>query len=232
MAVMSYDEWFAKHPLAMDPIGSYTAYRQSELAKEAKQQQPDYAENLNAMLGGMRQASGQTGSGNRDSIPDTPAAGPNIGYHFGNDGGSGNGLSGGSSGNAFAGWTVTTTHPSDAGQQASQNLASLLNDANQANEDRYKQLLELSDYFGQSALQQNQQRTANDIGATQQSNISRGIDNTTLAPTNVAMAKRTGQQRQNQIQAAMAANKASIIGGRTDQGPNLGLYAQLLSQPR
>lgn len=103
--------------------------------------------------------------------------------------------------------------------------------ANQANEGRYNQLLGNAANFGKTALQQNQASTQQQLAAGQQSLVNRGLGNSTVVDTTRRGILSDSNARTNAIQENVAGMKNNIIEARTDQAPDLSLYASLLSRP-
>lgn len=177
---------------------------------------------VKSLGGGSGFGLGDLGSLSGGASANTPAS----------SGSSGGARSGGGSSGGLQPYTVTKTHPSDAGAQAASDLTKLQDKANAENEARYQQLLALANQFGTTATQQNTDLTNNQLGSTQQSLISRGLGNTTIQDSMLAGVRRRGQQAQNAINEQTARQKADIIQNRTDKAPDMGLYASLLSRPR
>lgn len=103
--------------------------------------------------------------------------------------------------------------------------------ANSANEARYQQVLGLADQYGTTQKQGIRRQAANAAGGAQQSLISRGLGSSTVVDTMQAGIQRNKQQALAGVNEQKAMMKANIIQNRTDQQPNLPLYAQLMSRP-
>jgi hypothetical protein len=103
--------------------------------------------------------------------------------------------------------------------------------ANQANETRYNQLLGNASAFGKTALQQNLASTNQQLANGQQSLVNRGLANSTVVDTTRRGILSDSNARTNAIQESVAGMKNGIIEARTDQAPDLSLYASLLSRP-
>jgi hypothetical protein len=115
--------------------------------------------------------------------------------------------------------------------QIAMQLQAQYDKANKANESRYGQLLGLADQQGQAAMAQNQRQTTRELGAGQASLINRGLGNSTIVDSTRRGTLNASNARADQIGNMVAQNKAGVIERRTDAGPDVGLYAQLLSQP-
>ena len=103
--------------------------------------------------------------------------------------------------------------------------------ANAANESRYSQLLALADQQGQSQMQASQRLRTQELGNATASLTNRGLGNSTIVDTTRRGIVNDAAVRNQGIANSVAANKAGIIERRTDQAPDLGMYAQLLAQP-
>src|SRR5690606_17850384 len=95
----------------------------------------------------------------------------------------------------------------------------------------YQKLIGLAQRFGQSMLQDNANLTQQQMAGAGSNLTSRGLGNSTIVNSVQGGIKRQGQQQANRIQDMMLNNQMSIIERRTDQYPNLPLYAQLAMQP-
>lgn len=102
--------------------------------------------------------------------------------------------------------------------------------ANQANEARYNKLLGLAQQYGQTQRRQNQQLTQQQQASAQQSLTNRGLGNSTIVDSVQQGVARAGQDRQMDIDQRVAEQQSGIIERRTDQGPDLSMYLQLLTR--
>lgn len=103
--------------------------------------------------------------------------------------------------------------------------------ANAANEARYQKLLGLSEQFGMTQRRKNNELTQRELASGQSSLISRGLGNSTVVDSVRQGILRQGQDRKMDINQRVAEIQMGPIERRTDQQPNLGMYASLLSQP-
>lgn len=105
-----------------------------------------------------------------------------------------------------------------------------MNRANQANQQRYQQAIGLVAGTGEGA--KNRIRRSTRIGKSrdQQSLIDRGLFSTTITDSLSRQRDRDMQEQFTQVDDSIADRIASIIQSRTDRGPDLGLFAQLLQQ--
>lgn len=103
--------------------------------------------------------------------------------------------------------------------------------ANAANEARYQKLLGLSEQFGMTQRRNNNELTQRELASGQSSLISRGLGNSTVVDSVRQGILRQGQDRKMDINQKVAEIQMGPIERRTDQQPNLGMYASLLGQP-
>jgi hypothetical protein len=109
-------------------------------------------------------------------------------------------------------------------------FAQMMQSANQANATRGGDILSLLAGQGQSQLAQNQQDYTNQLGQINQSMMSKGLANTSVG-------NNLDQQAQNQlalnnenVNEKTASNLAGMANSFTQQAPDMGLLAQLLSR--
>ena len=100
--------------------------------------------------------------------------------------------------------------------------------ANAANEKRYNQILSSYDTLGQGAKQQIAGQTAQQQGIAEQGLTSRGLGNSTIRPSVMGGIAAQGQQSLLNLQDQLTQQKAGVMERRTDQQPDLSLYANLL----
>lgn len=110
-------------------------------------------------------------------------------------------------------------------------LADQTQQANAANEARYGQLLSNTDQFGQSAMQASQRQLTGELANNQQSLVNRGLGNSTLVDTTRRGILGDANARNTAVLGQVAQQKNNIIEARTDQAPDLSLYASLLGRP-
>lgn len=110
-------------------------------------------------------------------------------------------------------------------------LAQQTQAANQANEARYSQLLQNTDQFGQSAMQASQRQLTGELANNQQSLVNRGLANSTIVDTTRRGIQGDANARNTAVLGQVAQAKNNIIEARTDQAPDLSLYASLLGRP-
>jgi hypothetical protein len=94
---------------------------------------------------------------------------------------------------------------------------------------------------GQQAIYDTKQNTANSVGAANQSLLSRGLYNSTIAPNVIAGIKDKGQQSINNINEQVAGQKAGMtldlgklnadaILSKSNQTPDMSMYLKLIQQ--
>lgn len=130
---------------------------------------------------------------------------------------------------------------SGGGTSASgKSLAQLLEEANAANEARYKEGLGWYDQmannvqgFGNTAMERIGRNETMQHGAAEQSLISRGLGNSTVVPavqrgisSDAEFARTNVNEQQARAMNDVISQRVGWIGARSDIGPNLGMYAQ------
>lgn len=104
------------------------------------------------------------------------------------------------------------------------------NVANKANETRYQDILGMYGNLGQAGMTRIGQQEQQAQAKNEQNLTSRGLGNTTVtSATNRGIANDAEQQRQ-QLQESVAEKKAGVMERRTDQGPDMSMYANLIGQ--
>lgn len=102
--------------------------------------------------------------------------------------------------------------------------------ANAANEKRYNELLALADRYGAGQRQASMDLTQQQQAMAGSSLTSRGLGNSTIVDSVRQGIARQGQRSLADIEDRVAQQKMGIIERKTEKGPDLGLYAQLLMQ--
>lgn len=102
--------------------------------------------------------------------------------------------------------------------------------ANQANEQRFQQLLGLSDQFGQTGRQDAQSAAIRQQAQAQQSLISRGLGNTTILDAANRGVQSDFQRQLLDVNERVAQQRAGIIERRDDVGPDLNALIALAQQ--
>ena len=100
--------------------------------------------------------------------------------------------------------------------------------ANQANEQRYSQILGLYDTVGQAGRTRIGQQTAQAQAKGTQDLTSRGLGNTTITSAVSRGIANDAEQQTQQLNEGLAMQKAGVMERRSDTGPDLGMYANLL----
>lgn len=105
------------------------------------------------------------------------------------------------------------------------------NAAKAANDARYNQLLQLADQFGAT-----QNRQTNQLYDQQQANnlqnlIGSGLGNSTVLTSNATGIQNARTNALADVNERVSQNKSGIIERRTDEYPNLSMFASLLQQP-
>jgi hypothetical protein len=100
--------------------------------------------------------------------------------------------------------------------------------ANKANEQRYQDVLGQYSGMGQAGMasigEQEQQGQAKNI----QNMTSHGLGNTTMVGANARGIASGAENQRQQLQEQVTAQKAGVMERRTDQGPDMALYANLI----
>jgi hypothetical protein len=140
------------------------------------------------------------------------------------------------SGSGLTGYTRITPLPQSGGITGAglmdivKQLQAAQDKANKANESRYQDILGLYGNLGQAGLARiGQQETQAQAKGTQDL-ISRGLGNTTITSAISRGIASDAELARQQLQESVAMQKAGVMERRTDQGPDLGLYASLLQQ--
>jgi hypothetical protein len=107
-------------------------------------------------------------------------------------------------------------------------LQAAQNQANQANQQRYKDVLGMYSNLGQSGAQQIQQQTAQQQAQSTQDLTSRGLGNTTITGAMSRGINQAGQQNLLGLQEGLAGQEAGVMERMTQQGPDLSMYANLI----
>lgn len=141
------------------------------------------------------------------------------GYRFNGDAGSM-----GWSGQPAAGGAGGTGNVGTSIQQA-------MDTANNANNTRYNQLLQMSGQLSDSAMQNEQKALSNNLGRVDQNAIAAGIGNSTVLPSMERGVQDDSLIRQSQINDQGLRSAMGIVERRTDQAPNYNLLAALASRP-
>jgi hypothetical protein len=150
----------------------------------------------------------------------TPTAGTGgggFGRAGGSGGGSGYGRSGGSGGDDYS--------------AAIARIQQLHDSANQANEERFQQAQDLLKRYGGTATRQAKTAATQAKGEATQQLIDRGLGNSTLRNSAMRGIDTDLQNNLAGIGERKALMQADLLERKTDQGPNLGVYAELLSRP-
>lgn len=136
----------------------------------------------------------------------------------------------GRSGGGMVGYSSNQTYGMPAGY-SQQAIMDAQNAANAANEQRYQQMLGLAKKYGTTSNQNINQWQRKTQASTQASLSDRGLGNTTVVDTMKRGVTAEANRQRNEVGENKAMMTAGIIERRTDQAPNLPLYAQLASQP-
>lgn len=100
--------------------------------------------------------------------------------------------------------------------------------ANQLNEQRYKEILAQYEHLGEAGRTRIQKQTEQQQAAATQSLIGRGLGSTTItSAVSRGIASDAELQRQ-QLEESVSMQKAGVMERRTDVGPDLSMYANLL----
>ncbi len=102
--------------------------------------------------------------------------------------------------------------------------------ANKANEQRYQQILGTFTNLGQAGTQRIAQQEQQNVAQGQQDLTSRGLGNTTLQMAVSRGAASDAELARQQLQESIALQKAGVMERRTDQGPDLSMFANLIAQ--
>jgi hypothetical protein len=102
--------------------------------------------------------------------------------------------------------------------------------ANAANEQRYQDILGLYSNLGKTGTAQIQENEAQQQAKATQDLTSRGLGNSTVTSSVSRGIANDAQFAQQALQEQIAGQKAGVMERRTDQGPNMSMYANLLQQ--
>jgi hypothetical protein len=117
---------------------------------------------------------------------------------------------------------------SPALDQILQSMQTAGNQANAANQTRYKDILGMFQNLGQSEATQIQQQGQQQQAQGTQNLISSGLGNTTItSATNRGIAADT-QNAMTNMQGKLAGQEAQAMGSMNQQGPNMSQYGSLL----
>ncbi len=104
------------------------------------------------------------------------------------------------------------------------------NKANQANEQRYQQILGQYANLGQAGRARIEEQTTRRQAAATQNLVSRGLGNTTITSAVERGIGRDAEISRQELDERVAVQKAGVMERRTDTGPDLGMFANLLQQ--
>jgi hypothetical protein len=104
------------------------------------------------------------------------------------------------------------------------------NKANTANEQRYQDILGQYSNLGQAGMTQIGQQEQQGLASNTQGMISRGLSNTTVGDASARGISSDAELKRQQLQEGVAQQKAGVMERRTDQGPDMGMYANLLQK--
>ena len=109
------------------------------------------------------------------------------------------------------------------------------NQANQANQTRYQDILGMYSNMGQAGEQQIAQNTAQQQALGTQSDMQRGLGNTTIMDATSRGVNQAGQQSLLNLKDTLSGQMAGAMERATQQGPDMSMYMNLLrgaaSQP-
>jgi hypothetical protein len=125
---------------------------------------------------------------------------------------------------------MSSTVPAGGLQDILKQLQASQNQANAANQQRYKDILGIYSNLGQSGAQQIQQQTQQQQAEQTQKDISSGLSNTTIAGTQARGIASQGQQNLLSLQESLAGKEAGVMESMTQQGPDMGPYLNLIQQ--
>jgi hypothetical protein len=110
-------------------------------------------------------------------------------------------------------------------------LKSAQDAANAANQARLDEIMNLNQTAANESLRQSRVATQGNLAANTADMISRGLVNSTVLDTNRRGILNDANARDDAIRSNLAQTRAGVLERVSDEGPDLGLYAQLLSQP-
>lgn len=102
--------------------------------------------------------------------------------------------------------------------------------ANKANEERYQDILKQYEGLGQAGMTRIGQAEQQAQAKSTQDLTSRGLGNTTVTGAMSRGISSDAELQRQQLQEGVAEKKAGVMERRTDQGPDMGVYANLLAQ--
>lgn len=101
--------------------------------------------------------------------------------------------------------------------------------ANEANEKRYQDILGLYGNLGQAGMTRIGQQEQQAQAKSTQDLTSRGLGNTTVTGAMTRGIASDAELSRQQLQEGVAMQKAGVMERRTDQGPDMGMYASLIA---
>lgn len=104
------------------------------------------------------------------------------------------------------------------------------NNANTANTDRLESIMALLEGQGASAIDQVNRDSAERTASGDQSLMDRGLFNTTITDANRRREGESRTRQTNAINEGVALNKAGVLERVSDNGPDMGMLMNLLSQ--
>lgn len=104
------------------------------------------------------------------------------------------------------------------------------NNANQANDTRYRQSLGLLAGQGQSSRAEINRSYGEGVGADKASLVGRGLYNTSVLDSLSAQRGRNRDQQLQSVDESVASRMSDVVGSRYDNGPDMGAFAQLMQQ--
>jgi hypothetical protein len=102
--------------------------------------------------------------------------------------------------------------------------------ANTANEKRYQETLGQFDTLGQAGMTRIGQAEQQAQAKSTQDLTNRGLGNTTITSAASRGVSNDAELQRQQLQEGVAAQKAGVMERKTEQGPDMSLYANLISQ--
>jgi hypothetical protein len=100
--------------------------------------------------------------------------------------------------------------------------------ANRMNEERYRKILGQFETLGQAGRARIEQQTARRQAEATQSLVSRGLGGTTITSAVERGIASDAELSRQQLEESVAMQKAGVMERRTDTGPDLGMFANLL----
>jgi len=101
--------------------------------------------------------------------------------------------------------------------------------ANAANEARYQEMLGQFEGLGETGRARIQEQTAQQQASTAQDLTSRGLGGTTIGSAMSRGIAREGESATQELGERVAMQKAGAMERKTDQGPDMGMFANLIS---